>query len=167
MMPPIGLLHPGEMGGGLAGTWVGAGQKVAWASEGRSAATRQRAEKVGAEDLGSVAGLAGACDLIVSVCPPQFALDVARQVASAGFEGMYVDANAISPETTRVVEATVGPARFVDGGIIGPPPLSAGTTRLYLSGSEAVEVSAQLATVELEVHVVSDRIGAASAVKLA
>jgi 3-hydroxyisobutyrate dehydrogenase-like beta-hydroxyacid dehydrogenase len=155
------------MGGGLARTWTAAGQGVAWASEGRSAATRQRAEQAGATDLGTVAGVAGACDLVISVCPPQFALDVASQVGASGFAGIYVDANAIAPATGRVVEAAVGRARFVDGGIIGPPPTQPGTTRLYLSGPDAVEVSARLATVELEVHVVSEQIGAASAVKLA
>ncbi len=166
-MPAVGLLHPGDMGGGLARSWVTAGQAVGWASKDRSPATRQRAEQAGANDCGTTAELTAACDLIVSVCPPQFALDVAHEVSATGFGGTYVDANAISPSTARMVEAAVQAARFVDGGIVGPPPVTPGTTRLYLSGPEAIEVSARLATVELEVHVVSERIGAASALKLA
>ena len=55
----------------------------------------------------------------------------------AGFDGLYLDANAIAPQTAREVAAIVtgGGARYVDGGIIGPPPAAQGTTRLYLSGA--------------------------------
>jgi 3-hydroxyisobutyrate dehydrogenase-like beta-hydroxyacid dehydrogenase len=67
-----------------------------------------------------------------------------------------------------LIARTVEPAGvgFVDGGIIGPPPETPGTTRLYLSGPEAVSVSADLASPLIEIHVVSERAGDASAVKL-
>ncbi len=57
----------------------------------------------------------------MSICPPHAALDVARAVS--GFEGTYVDANAISPATARKVAAVIerGGASYVDGGIIGAP----------------------------------------------
>ena len=62
----------------------------------------------------------------MSVCPPHAALDIARQVA--GFGGVYVDANAISPLTAREVAGIVeaGGASYVDGGIIGTPPVAPG-----------------------------------------
>ena len=63
-------------------------------------------------------------DVILSICPPHAALDVARSVA--GFGGIYVDANAISPAAAREVRALVPNAAFVDGGIIGPPPSEPG-----------------------------------------
>ena len=67
-------------------------------------------------------------DIIVSVCPPHAALDIARQVA--GFGGVYVDANAISPATAREVAGLVeaGGASYVDGGIIGTPPVTPGSS---------------------------------------
>ena len=76
----------------------------------------------------------------MSVCPPHAALDIARQVA--GFGGVYVDANAISPATAREVAGIVeaGGASYVDGGIIGTPPVAPGFIRLYLSGPRAGEV---------------------------
>ena len=79
-----------------------------------------------------------------SVCPPHAAPELARAVAACGFGGVYVDANAVSPETTRalgqVVEA--GGASYVDAGIIGPPPLPGASVRLYVCGSRAGEIAA-------------------------
>jgi 3-hydroxyisobutyrate dehydrogenase-like beta-hydroxyacid dehydrogenase len=89
--------------------------------------------------------------------------------AAAGREGWtYVDANAIAPGTAAVVAGLVegGGGAYIDGGIIGPPPLKAGTTRLYLSGPAAIGLSATIATTEMEIHVVDDSPYAASALKL-
>jgi 3-hydroxyisobutyrate dehydrogenase-like beta-hydroxyacid dehydrogenase len=165
----IGVLHPGEMGATLGARLIEAGQRVCWASAGRSASTAERAAVAGLDDVDTLQALVASCDLIISVCPPHAALDVAREVAATGFAGCYVDANAVSPETARQVETIVAAngVRFVDGGIIGPPPTQAGTTRLYLSGRAAVEVADRVATPAIDVRVVSDRPGSASALKLA
>jgi len=135
----IGLLHPGEMGAAVGQCLAGAGHRVLWAPEGRSAATKERAAAAGLTGCG-MAEIVSRSDLIVSVCPPAAALDVARQVA--GFRGLYVDANAISPATAGQVAAivTAGGAGYVDGGIIGTPPVAPGFIRLYLSGARAGEV---------------------------
>jgi 3-hydroxyisobutyrate dehydrogenase-like beta-hydroxyacid dehydrogenase len=55
----------------------------------------------------------------------------------------FVGIKPVSPETTRKVGAIVeqGGATFVDGGIIGPPARSLGSTRLYLSGPAAQQVA--------------------------
>ena len=76
----------------------------------------------------------------MSVSPPHAALDIARQVT--GFGGIYLDANAISPATAREVAGIVeaGGASYVDGGIIGTPPVTPGFIRLYLSGPKAGEI---------------------------
>jgi hypothetical protein len=102
-------------------------------------------------------------DVILSVCPPHAALDVAR--SAARFTGIFVDANAVAPGTAHAIADTV--ARVVDGGIVGPPPREAGTTRLYLSGPEAETVAALFEGAPLDARVVSGEIGAASAVKMA
>ena len=158
----VGLLHPGEMGGAIGAALVAGGERVMWASDGRSAATRERAERAGLEDAGQISELCRRCDVVVSVCPPHAAAEVARQ--AVGFAGVYVDANAVSPETARRIGASV--SRFVDGGIVGPPPGEAGTTRLYLSGAEAVAVAARFAGTIVDARVVSEEPGAASAVKM-
>src|SRR5437773_5952542 len=94
-MTTIGLLHPGDMGSMIGAAVRSGGSRVLWAGEGRSAVTRKRASDAGLEDVGSVAALVGASDVILSVCPPHAAGDVAAQVAGLRFAGTYVDGNAI------------------------------------------------------------------------
>ena len=161
----IGLLHPGEMGAAIGKCLAGAGHRVLWVPEGRSAATRERAAEAGLDGCGW-AEMAARSAVIVSVCPPHAALDVARQVA--GFRGLYLDANAIAPATAVEVAAIVaaGGAGFADGGIIGPPPVAPGLTRLYLSGPRAAEVQALFGGTDVDARVVPPP-GSASAVKMA
>lgn len=146
----IGIVHPGQMGAAVGKVLVDAGHQVAWASAGRSADTRSRAEKAGLTDLSRTAALAGECEIVLSICPPHAALDTVA--AFGGYEGLYADLNAVAPETAaRVGEQA---ARFVDGGIVGPPPLTDGTTRLYLSGGEAAVLAGLFAGTALDARVV-------------
>ena len=156
-----GFLHPGAMGASLA--TVCRGDRL-WCGNGRSDATRTRAEAAGMEDVGSLEDLIARADVIVSVCPPGAAVEVAEAVSRAGFDGTYVDANAIAPTTARSIAARF--TNFVDGGVVGPPVQAAGTTRLYLSGDLAHEVAALWKDTLLETRVVDGGAGAASAVKV-
>ena len=163
----VAVLHPGEMGSAIGACLVQRGLRVVWASSGRSAATRSRANAAGLEDLGSLERAMDAADLVISVCPPHGALALAREVADQGFEGIFVDANAIAPETARSVGRAVGKAgaSFVDGGIIGPPPVEAGRSRLYLSGGPEQEVAALFSGSNLDAIALGAPAGAASALK--
>jgi 3-hydroxyisobutyrate dehydrogenase-like beta-hydroxyacid dehydrogenase len=164
----IGLLHPGEMGAAVGRCLTGRGYTVLWASQGRGPATAQRAAAAGLTDAGTVTNLAAQAGIILSVCPPHAARDVAAAVA--GYAGVFVDANAISPRTTREVATIIGHgAGYVDGGIIGgpPDPGSPGHTRLYLSGERAAEVRDLFTGTALDARVAEGGIGAASAVKMA
>jgi hypothetical protein len=105
------------------------------------------------------------CELILSICPPDAALEVADSVH--GFAGLYVDANAIAPGTSLRARELVG-CDYVDGGIIGPPPTKPGTTRLYLSGARAGEVAEVFAGARIEARVLTGPDPtAASALKIA
>lgn len=168
-MKTVGLLHPGAMGVTVGAAAQAGGARVLWASERRSAATRARAEAAELEDVGELSSLVAHSDLVVSVCPPAAAVEQARAVAKLDFAGVYLDANAVSPATARRVVSTFegGPARVVDGGIIGPPALRPGTTRLYLSGDGAPGVAQLLGAGALEARVLEGAPGAASALKMA
>jgi 3-hydroxyisobutyrate dehydrogenase-like beta-hydroxyacid dehydrogenase len=157
-MTILGLIHPGAMGASIGAAAVAAGTPVAWASAGRSAASAQRA-----------AALVARCEVVVSVCPPGAAHEVAGTVAALGFDGVYVDANAVAPATVRGIGAAIerGGARFVDGGIVGPPARQPGSTRLYLAGAEAGAVAALFEGSVLGTVVIGDEIGRASALKMA
>lgn len=163
----VGLLHPGEMGAALGAALVTRGVDVLWASSDRSPASADRARRAGLRDVGSVREVAARSELLLSVCPPHAAVDVAHAVA--GFSGVYVDANAVSPATSRAIGALVeaGGGRYVDGGIVGPPPGERLATRLYLAGGHAQAAVDLFAGTPVEAHVVSDTIGAASALKMA
>jgi 3-hydroxyisobutyrate dehydrogenase-like beta-hydroxyacid dehydrogenase len=165
---PFGLLHPGAMGASV-GAAARARTEVLWASRGRSAATRQRAEASGLRDAADLEALLARCDVVMSVCPPHAALDLAEAVARAGFRGVYVDANAVSPSTAEAIAARVGAAGavFVDGGIIGPPVERAGATRLFLAGDAAPRVAELFAGSPLEAIPLDAPPPAASALKMA
>ncbi len=167
MATTIGVLHPGEMGAAVAAALRTRGHDVVWASQGRSAATTARADAAGLRDVGSTRAIAAACEVVISVCPPGAAADVARAVP--GLAGTYVDANAVSPATARAIAEVVeaAGATFVDGGIVGSPPREHGTTRIYLSGEDAGRVAAAFDGTVLEARLVSARVGDASAVKMA
>jgi 3-hydroxyisobutyrate dehydrogenase-like beta-hydroxyacid dehydrogenase len=158
----VGLLHPGEMGAAIGAVLRARGHDVLWASRGRSSATAKRAEQAGLVDAGDVEELSRHCNVLISVCPPHAAVDVAR--SAAGFEGIYVDANAVSPETSREIGSLLD--RFVDGGIIGPPPRESGMTRLYLAGADARQIADLFSGTIVDARVVSGEPGAASALKM-
>jgi len=163
----IGILHPGEMGSVVGRCLVQRGFEVLWASAGRGARSAGRAEAAGLTDAGSIGEVTDRADVVLSICPPHAAVDVARAVA--GFGGTYVDANAISPQTAQQVAAIVtgGGATYVDGGIIGPPPAEAGRTRLYLSGDAAPSVKELFDQTPLESRIVTAGPWSASSLKMA
>jgi 3-hydroxyisobutyrate dehydrogenase-like beta-hydroxyacid dehydrogenase len=160
----IALLHPGEMGAAVGGCLVSRGVRVVWASENRSPATRKRAEFAGIEDLGSLACALAVSDAVLSICIPSGAFELAREVAAHGFRGIYIDANAISPEHSREIGRLH--ARFVDSGIIGLPPTPAKSVRLYLCGPDAPAIAALFAGSQTEAIAMDNPVGAASALKI-
>jgi hypothetical protein len=149
----VGLLHPGEMGAAIGDALLAAGHEVLWASDGRSEATRRRAANF--VDAGSVANVVARSEIVISVVPPSAAVELAESLPP--FDGIYVDANAVSPATAARVSSVVD--RFVDGGIIGGPP----SPRVYLSGDEATRVAALFEGSAIETELVSN----ASAIKCA
>ena len=154
--------------GVTVGAAVAATVRVVWASEGRSRDTRARAEGAGFEDVETLGAVASVADAVVSVCPPHGAQALAEAVAETGYDGLYLDANAVSPATAlEIGQAAVGSgARPVDGGIVGPPAIRPGTTRLYLSGDGAPEMACLFAGSPLEAIDLGAEMGAASALKM-
>jgi 3-hydroxyisobutyrate dehydrogenase-like beta-hydroxyacid dehydrogenase len=163
----IGLLHPGEMGAAVGQCLTGAGHEVLWASEGRGPQTAARARAAGLADAGTAAEIAERADVILSICPSHAALDVAWAVQ--GFGGLFVDANAIAPATAREIAGMIcdGGGSYVDAGIIGLPPVAAGSTRLYLSGPDAAVVRALFAGTSVDARIADGGLTAASAIKMA
>jgi 3-hydroxyisobutyrate dehydrogenase-like beta-hydroxyacid dehydrogenase len=131
-------------------------------------ATRRRAQAADLTDAGTLPALVARSDLVLSVCPPHAAGEVAGTVAALGYGGLYVEANAVAPTTARALSAVVERAGgwFVDGDLIGGPVRPGGATRLYLSGAAAGEVAALFAPTDLEAVALGDDVAAASALKM-
>lgn len=164
-----GFVHPGQMGVTIAAAVRSNGHEACWASADRSDATLERALQYQLTDLGNLEKLCSDCVVVFSVCPPDQATTVAGQLADCGFSGIYVDCNAVSPNSAGQVGdiVTAAGASFVDGGIIGPPAINKGTTRLYLSGDKAPEVASLFPDSNVDARVISENIGSASALKMA
>lgn len=129
----IGVLHPGNMGERLAASLLQMGHHVFWCSINRSSQTRDRANKLGLEEMQNFEQFLGKCEGVISICPPSEAVAV---VGKLGYKGFYCDANAISPVTATsimsILEKSGG--KYVDGSVISFAGL-----RLYLSGVNAEE----------------------------
>lgn len=166
-MATVGVVHPGSMGSALARTLVEAGHVVMYAAEGRSERTRERARQSGAVDAGDLAALTSRCTVIVSICPPGAAADVAADVAAAGFTGTYVDANAVAPSTASEIGALVDGtgASFVDAAVIGPAAFERRRTHLLLAGGHAAAIAGLFDGDGLHTLVLGGPPGTASAIK--
>jgi len=167
-MTKIGLLHPGEMGVSVAASAINSGHQVHWVSQNRSDGTRQRAEEHGLIEVPAMEELSRTCEIIFSVCPPHAAEDVAESVIEQGFKRYYLDANAISPQRAIMIgqRMDANGIRFIDGGIIGGPAWKPGETWLYLSGEGSRTIEDCFSNGPLEVKVIDEEIGKASALKM-
>jgi 3-hydroxyisobutyrate dehydrogenase-like beta-hydroxyacid dehydrogenase len=167
--PVIAVIAAGDMGAAVGTRLAEKGCRVLTSLAGRSAASRARAEAAGMADASDVE--IAAADTILSIVPPGDALAMAERLGPAirvaASKPLYVDCNAVSPETVtaigRVVEAAG--ARFVDAGIIGGPPASGYTPVIYASGPEAPRFAA-LNDRGLDIRVMQGPVGQASALKM-
>ncbi|MFF2517884.1 DUF1932 domain-containing protein [Streptomyces sp. NPDC058086] len=167
----VGILHPGSMGAAVAACAAANAARVLWCTEGRSPASAARAEQFGLEPVATLPELLDQADTVISLCPPAAAEELAAEVASHGFGGWYVDANAINPERMRRIEDLLTPhaKAVIDGGVVGSPPIGSKTPTLYLSGPAAAaeRVEALFTSTAVRTKTLGSEIGQASALKLA
>ena len=168
----VGVVSPGDMGSAIAKRIKESGKNVYTALDGRSERTKALGREAGLSDIGSMDKLVSTCELVISVINPGEAMNVAKDVAAAmkktGRKIAFADLNAVSPQTTRDLDKTIREAggMYIDGGIIGPPPRGEkDKPRIYVSGPDAY-LFEQISHPNLQVRVMSERIGDASGVKM-
>ena len=170
MNPIVSIMAQGGMGAATAARLVEKGVEVRTVLTGRSAASAERARKAGMtpvteEELVAV-------DFILSIVPPAEAIPLAKWLAPfltrATKKPVYIDLNAINPDTAMMVAMIVEPtgAIYVDGGIIGGPPRAGYDGPVYyVSGGQADRAEA-LAPFGLKIGVLDAPGCAASALKM-
>jgi putative dehydrogenase len=171
MAETIGIIAMGEMGSATARRLHEHGATVTTSLAGRSAASAARAEKAGAIPVSTDDELVGQVNFILSIVPPGDAVALAERLAPAlkraKRKPVYVDCNAVSPQTAErigaALEGTGCP--YVDAGIIGPPPSATARTIFYASG-EGAKTFERLSANGLAIRRMDGPIGAASAMKL-
>ncbi|MFJ8091901.1 DUF1932 domain-containing protein [Streptomyces griseofuscus] len=171
MTDTIGLLHPGSLGSAFGAQLRARGHIVLWCPDGRSNATRHRAERVGLEPE-ALPELVSRSDVLISLCPPAAAEETAAQVAELGMLGtatIYVEANAVMPSRVQHIADRLAPMPVIDAAVVGSPPVGGKTPTLYLSGpGKQVDRIAELfGGTDVRTQVLGDNIGQASALKLA
>ncbi|MEU2113863.1 DUF1932 domain-containing protein [Streptomyces sp. NPDC019507] len=166
----VGVLHPGSMGAAVAAQLRRAGTQVLWDPTGRSPATIRRAREAGLTAADGMAELVARCDVVISLCPPAAAEDLAWKVAGHHPTGIvYVEANAVSPQCVRRIAHALPGTVVVDAAVVGSPPVGGKQPRLYTSGPPQTidRLNKLFADTDVRVHPLGEEIGKASALKLA
>jgi 3-hydroxyisobutyrate dehydrogenase-like beta-hydroxyacid dehydrogenase len=166
----VAILSPGDMGGAIGRVLRVGGFDAVTCLEGRSELTRLRAKEAGIRDL-PLDDLIAEADIVLSVLVPAEARSLAERVATSmgrtDTRPVYVDCNAIAPQTVREIEGIVRAAGavFIDAGIIGSPPRPGDSTRFHCSGPDTSAFEA-LGRSGLDIRVVGPVIGQASGLKM-
>jgi 3-hydroxyisobutyrate dehydrogenase-like beta-hydroxyacid dehydrogenase len=168
----VGILSPGDMGAAIGSVLRQSGLDVVTCLRDRSQLTRMRAAEAGIRDVADVDEVARSADVVLSVLVPAEARSIAEAVAASlqrtGTRPVFVECNAIAPQTVRGIEAVItrAGATFIDAGIIGNPPRHPGDgTRFFCSGPDTSAFEA-LGRHGLNVQVVGLEVGQASGLKM-
>ena len=170
MPPTVAIIAQGAMGSGVAQRLTENKVTVLTSLAGRSEASAKRARAAGMSAVSDRA--LTEADFFLSIVPPGEALTLAERLAptltAANKKPVYIECNAVSPQTMRKIADAIAATgcHFVGAGIIGPPPKpGSSNTRFYASGAAAGDF-ARLNDYGLIVRVLEGPLTAASALKM-
>ena len=167
----IAILSPGDMGHAVGLTLVNHGFDVITYLKGRSERTRALSKRGMIQEITTIESLVTKADLILSILVPSQAITVAKEVASALNSTKqttpYADCNAISPNSTQLINKIITDAgsEFIDASIIGSPPGRGVPPRFYVSGPNA-EMMVALDKTGIDIKPLGTVVGRASAIKM-
>ncbi|MFP6679782.1 MAG: DUF1932 domain-containing protein [Dehalococcoidia bacterium] len=168
----VAVMGIGDMGHAVGRVLGESDIRVITCLAGRSEHSRNLAEIAGITDVENLELMVSEADVILSIMPPSAAAEFANDIASVlqltGETLMYVECNAIAPDTTRRIEAmiTSAGAGYTDAGIIGSAPGRPGSPpRFYASGPN-LEPILDLDGKGIKVIPMGSEIGRASSIKM-
>jgi L-threonate 2-dehydrogenase len=167
----VAIMAQGTMGSGVGKRLHERGAHVRTLLSGRSEASAGRAKAAGMQPAADERELLQGADYFLSILPPDQAEGLASRLAPAlqslPRKPVYIDCNAVSPQTAERIAAIVEPtgATFVDGGIIGGPPRDGYSPAIYASGPDA-ERTKPIADYGIDWRIIDGPVGAASGLKM-
>lgn len=172
----VAIVGTGEMGSAIGCRLREYGVHVTTSLLGRSAASVQRVQRAGLEVRNDDQQLISDAGFLLSIVPPGQAVAVAERfrepLRRTEAKPIYVECNAVSPTTVRRIAKLLEDTRciFIDASIIGGPPPArrdptSRRTSIYASGKDA-SLLKRLTVHGLDVEVLDDQIGSASAFKM-
>ena len=172
----VAIMGAGDMGHAVGKALGESGFDVITCLAGRGEHTRDLAGIAGMRDAGSLDAMVSEADIVLSIMPPAAAEGFAGEIAAAlkrtrkasSATPMFVECNAISPDTTRRIGASITGvgAPYTDAGIIGSAPGRSGSPpRFYASGPDLGPIS-ELDGRGIKVMPVGAEIGRATAIKM-
>jgi 3-hydroxyisobutyrate dehydrogenase-like beta-hydroxyacid dehydrogenase len=170
-MAVIAIIAQGMMGSGVGGRLHESGAEVRTLLSGRSEASAARAKAAGMAAAADERELLSGADFFLSILPPGEAEPLARKLAptltALDKKPVYVDCNAVSPQTAMRIGKIIAPtgADFVDAGIIGGPPRPGCSPTIYASGPRAGQ-TAVLRDWGIDWRVIDGPVGGASGLKM-
>jgi 3-hydroxyisobutyrate dehydrogenase-like beta-hydroxyacid dehydrogenase len=171
----VGFIGFGEAGFHIARGLRGAGLSFVCAYDinarapGLGEKIRRRAGEAGVPLLESNAELAAASDVLLSTVTANRSLEAAEQTAPfLSSRHIYADLNSVSPALKQTIGRTIESrgARFVEAAVMSPVPRHGAAVPMFLCGAHAREFADLLSPCGMNLEVISERIGAASAVKM-
>jgi L-threonate 2-dehydrogenase len=171
-MAVIGVIAQGMMGSGVGRRLHESGAEVRTLLSGRSPASAERARAAGMVAAANERDLLTGADFFLSILPPGEAEPLARQLApilsAIDRKPVYLDCNAVSPETAVRIGEIIAPTgtHFVDAGIIGGPPRAGYKGPAIYASGEHVREALPLRDWGIDLRAIDGPIGAASAVKM-
>lgn len=166
----LGFIGFGEAGFEIArGLQKEAAPRMSLFDSQQSDLVQKRAREAGVNCLDTMAQVAAASDIVLSLVPPAAAVGVARDlVRHLKPEQFYLDLTSSFPDDMKTISALVSPsgAHFVDGAMMGPLPLYGHRVLIYAAGAQAPAVEAQMNRLNMNLKAIGTEPGQASAVKL-
>jgi putative dehydrogenase len=171
-MAVVAIIAQGTMGSGIGRRLRESGALVRTLLAGRSPQSAERARAAGMTAMPDARALLEGADFFLSILPPGEAEPLARRLAPTLAElaekPLYLDCNAVSPQSAVKIGAIVAAAgaRFVDAGIIGGPPQPGKKGPAIYASGEYVREALALKDWGLDLRAIPGPVGAASGMKM-